>query len=82
MYEYIYVFRSKSCRLILEHGWNVGQERREEFIIIKRKTVTGEGPISVPRKGMAEEIIPVGGSPLWVVQVDMAGTFTWLNGSI
>ena len=45
------MFRSRSHGVIPQHGWNVVQERREEFVIIKRKTVSDEGPISVLREG-------------------------------
>ena len=51
------MFRSRSHGVIPQHGWNVVQERREEFVIIKRKMrlsfndVSDEDPISVLREG-------------------------------
>lgn len=65
---YMFMFGIKYCTVILEHGWKVSQEGREELVIIKRKTGNDEVLISVLKKqqeenriqDMGKEIILVG----------------------
>lgn len=44
------MFRSKSYTVVTEHRYNIVQERRKEFNIMKRKTVNDEDPVSVLKK--------------------------------
>lgn len=50
MYVYVHIFRSKSYTVVPEHRYNIVQERRKEFNIMKRKTVNDKDPVSVLRK--------------------------------
>ena len=50
-------FGIKYCIVILEHGWKVAQDGREELVIIKRKTVNDEVLITALKKKQEEDRI-------------------------
>ena len=54
---YMFMFGIKYCIVILEHGWKVAQDGREELVIIKGKTVNDEVLITALKKKQEEDRI-------------------------